>query len=308
MQKRSNSTRKNQLKDTKDNTLSYLINTEKLELKKDFTSLSSYQNKINKLDYRILLQKVSKLSQKDLFMSNYQPKLNFYQRLYLKCLIHQRRKDKPIAYLIKQKEFYSRNFYVNKHVLIPRPETEQIIDISKKFHQQSPIKSVLDIGTGSGCLGLTLAKELKNSQVTLLDISKKALKVARKNAKNLNLKPNIIHSNLLQKIPSKIHFDLIITNPPYIPVNTPELVDPATKKYEPSQALFSGEKGLDHYQELFSQIKQKQISFQLLIGEFGFGQKNDLQLLLSQILPNMNCEFYNDLNNIPRIFTLTKSE
>ena len=308
MQKRSNSTRKNLLKDTKDNTLSYLTNTEKLELRKDFTSLSSHQNKINKLDYRILLQKVSKLSQKDLFMCDYQPKLTIFQRLYLKWLIHQRKKGKPIAYLINQKEFYSRNFYVNKYVLIPRPETEQIIDISKKFHQQSPIKNILDIGTGSGCLGLTLAKELKNSQVTLLDISKQALKVTRKNAKNLNLKPKIIHSNLLQNILPNSHFDLIITNPPYIPVNTPELVDPATKKYEPNLALFSGEKGLDHYQELFSQIKQKQISFQLLIGEFGFGQKNDLQLLLSQILPNMNCEFYNDLNNIPRIFTLTKPE
>jgi release factor glutamine methyltransferase len=266
------------------------------------------KSKISHLDQKVLLQKVSQLNAKDLFLCDYKPKLNLFQKIHLSFLQKQREKGVPISYLTHQKEFYGRNFKVNKHTLIPRPETEQIIDICKKLKISNP--SILDLGTGTGCIGITLLQEIPSSKVTFVDISKKALKVTNHNLKKHKAKnrANIIQSDLFSQIPYKSIFDVIVTNPPYIPENDEKMVCPHTKKYEPKQALFSGEDGLDTYREIFKQIKGKHLQFQYLIGEFGFGQKDSLELLLQQNFNGCDYKFYNDLNHIPRIFLLTHNE
>lgn len=251
------------------------------------------------------MQKVSGLSAKDLFMWNYKPNLSLTQRLHLKYLIYKRGKGIPVAYLTKNKEFYGRDFYVDKNVLIPRPETEQIIDIAKSL-AYSP-NSILDIGTGSGCIATTLLKETNASKAILIDISSQALSIAKKNSKvhGTYHKSFFVKSDLLDKVPKRSTFDLIVTNPPYIPQNDPKLVSPETKKYEPHLALFSGEDGLDCFRKIFKQIKLKDIQYKYIIGEFGFGQRESIELLLQQNFEGCQYQIFDDLQGIPRIFLLT---
>lgn len=260
---------------------------------------------ISKLDQKILLQKVSGLNAKDLFMCDYKPSLSFFQKLHLKFLQLKRKRGVPIAYLTNTKEFYGRDFYVDKNVLIPRPETEQIIDITKSLNQ-SP-KTILDIGTGSGCIATTLLSEIPEAKATLLDISTRALNIAKRNTTthNTSSRSTFIKSDLLQNIDSNSVFELIVTNPPYIPKNDNNLVSPETKKYEPHLALFSGKDGLDCFREIFNQINLKKIKYHYIIGEFGFGQKQGIELLLQQNFEGYDYKIFDDLKGIPRIFLLT---
>lgn len=263
-------------------------------------------DKISPLDKKILLKFVTGLSDKDLFLLDNSPSLSLPQKLHYKYLTYQRSKGVPIAFLIREKEFYGRKFILNNYVLIPRPETEQIIDLLKKHNTKHPVNNLLDLCTGSGCLGITAKLELDQVEVDLLDISRSALKVAHKNLKlyDIDSSLKLIHSNIFQNISSQSHYDVILTNPPYIPQNQPELVDINTHLYEPHIALYSGKDGLDMYRQIFKQIKQKQISYKLIIGEFGFGQKKQLDIELRQNFNGCKIEFHNDLQGIPRIFTL----
>lgn len=164
-------------------------------------------------------------------------------------LILRRLRREPIAYLLGYKEFYGRNFIVNKHVLIPRPETESLIDLAKKH---LPGGHILDVGTGSGAIGLTLAKELPGCSLTLSDISTDALETAQKNAKALKVKPSgYIQSDLLDYwCESSDRFDAIVANLPYVDrawERSPET------KHEPSGALFAKDGGLDLIKRLIDQ-------------------------------------------------------
>lgn len=159
----------------------------------------------------------------------------------------------PIAYITGYKEFYGRNFIVTKNTLIPRPESENIIEILKKIvHSSNDLsqnyKEIVDVGTGSGCLGITAKLEFPNSTVTLVDISEKALAIAKKNAVALKADVNIIQNDLLEKIDSR--YDIIIANLPY--------VDPSWQRspetnYEPGLALFADKNGQDIIEKLILQ-------------------------------------------------------
>jgi release factor glutamine methyltransferase len=167
----------------------------------------------------------------------------------------QRKSRTPLAYIIGSKEFYGRDFFVNKDVLIPRPESEQIIEYLKKLAATHQINTVMDMGTGSGILAITAKKELPDVHVTAIDISKAALAVARKNARlhqaQLQFKLCDITEGI-PKMPATRPYALLV-NLPYVPeglVTSPEI----TK--EPALALFSGKDGMDHYQLLWNQIRQ----------------------------------------------------
>ncbi len=155
-----------------------------------------------------------------------------------------RQKHEPLAYILGEKEFYGRIFTVTPDTLIPRPETEALIDIIKA---QKPHK-VLDVGTGSGCIAVTLALELPKTEVNALDISQKALKIARQNAQNLGAKVNFFESNLLENAQK---YDLIVANLPYVDQKwdwlSPELA------YEPKTALFAEDGGLELIKKLIKQ-------------------------------------------------------
>lgn len=164
-------------------------------------------------------------------------------------LLSRRQKKLPIAYLFKRKEFFGRSFHVNKSTLIPRPETETLIEVVSSILQHDKnLKSVIDIGTGSGCIGITCKLENPKISITLSDISKQALKIAEKNAAKYKIKPVLIQSNLLKNIRS--NFDIIIANLPYVDSSwqvSPEL------KHEPKNALYAKDNGLEYIKKLLDQ-------------------------------------------------------
>lgn len=169
-----------------------------------------------------------------------------------------RRHKEPIPYILGYKEFYGRNFFVNKDVLIPRPETEELVKTVVDFAKNKKV-IIADIGTGSGCIAITLALELPQVTVIASDIDEKTLRVAEKNARlhNVTEKIAFIKSDLMEKIDSKV--DLIITNLPYIPNKNWENLPVTIKDYEPKIALNSGKSKLSFYHKLFVQAKERKI-------------------------------------------------
>lgn len=170
---------------------------------------------------------------------------------YGERLVLDRLKRKPIAYLLGHKEFYGRDFIVNRHVLIPRPETEALIELAKKHHLTGQI---LDVGTGSGAIGLTLWYELDDVTVTLSDVSEDALAVAEKNAKSLRAKAvSFVESDLLEHwADTETSFDAIVANLPYVDKSWDR--SPETG-HEPHQALFARDGGLELIKLLIDQAR-----------------------------------------------------
>ena len=167
--------------------------------------------------------------------------------------------DIPQEYKTGFAKFYGRSFFVNKNVLIPRVETEEIIDIIRQCHSELVSGSTIcDLGCGSGCIGITLALEL-NCNVTLIDISDKALEVAKINAKRLNANVKIVKHDLLDGE----DYDLVVANLPYIPHARINKLDPSVKDFEPHLALDGGKKGLDIIYRLLDNYPAKIIILEI---------------------------------------------
>ncbi|MBO4855479.1 peptide chain release factor N(5)-glutamine methyltransferase [Candidatus Saccharibacteria bacterium] len=164
--------------------------------------------------------------------------------------LERRQKHEPLAYITGVKDFYGRQFIVTPDVLIPRPETEVLIEIAKGF---KPTK-ILDVGTGSGCIAITLAKELPNAQITGVDISEKALKIAQNNAQKYHAKVNFRQSDLLNGLENTEKFDLIIANLPYVDRDWGWLG--LELQFEPKTALFAEDGGLELIKKLIQQAPE----------------------------------------------------
>ena len=253
---------------------------------------------ISRLDLEIILAKILNCS-RVLFYSN--PEFCLMKKTFaeLSSMAKKRKKGIPMAYLTNTKEFYGHNFYVDERVLIPRPETEMIVEASSLL---SP-SSILDIGTGSGALSVTLKKIFVSAVVTAVDISQEALEVAKINSTALNASIELVKSDLLEAIEAKSEFDLIVANLPYVAVNQKKLMAKETLSHEPHGALFAGSDGLDLYRKCFAQLKDKKIKFKTFIGEFGFGQKSLIETELDLYFKG-KYEIKNDLAGIPRIFII----
>jgi release factor glutamine methyltransferase len=211
--------------------------------------------------------------------------------------ILRRSKYEPIAYIIGSKEFYGRKFKVNNHVLIPRCETELLIDVAKKYGG----KKILDIATGSGIIAITLAIEM-DAMMTATDISYEAIEIAKINSLNYNIykKIHFIQSDWFNNLDSTKKFDLIISNPPYIAKNESHLMSQETLIYEPDLALFAEDNGLKSY----IIIAQKARNFLNLNGkillEIGFNQLNNICSIFES--QNYKLEkIFKDLSNINRV-------
>ncbi len=187
----------------------------------------------------------------------------------------------PIQYVIGNVNFYGNIFKVNKNVLIPRFETEELVSKTLEYINKYftlPIK-VIDLGCGSGCIGLTLKKKLDNIDVTLLDISNDALEVSKENAKNLGCDVNYLLSNMWDNVSGK--YDVIISNPPYIRTN--EEIEDLVYNNEPHLALYGGDDGLDLYRKIRSHLLDHVQDKFLLALEIGDEQKNDVVSIFSDI-------------------------
>ena len=197
----------------------------------------------SRLDSELLLSKVLEKKREEILINLEQEICQNNLSMY-KELITRRSQNEPIAYILREKEFWSKSFFVNPDTLIPRPETEIMVEKLVKIFKEKKI-SILDIGTGSGCILISLLSELKNSKGIGIDISKKALVIAKKNSKKHKIFDNIkfLHKSLNNKFYQK--FDLIVSNPPYIKSNEIKNLQEDIKKYEPKIALDGGNDGLD---------------------------------------------------------------
>lgn len=215
------------------------------------------------------------------------------EKLY-KSSLEALKENKPIQYVIGNVNFYGLKFIVNKNVLIPRFETEelveQVVEYTKDLNKDK-IK-ILDLGCGSGAIGLTLKSILKDSEVTLVDISKEALEVAKLNANNLNLDVTFIESDWFSNVKLE-KYDIIVSNPPYI--RTDEEIEEIVKKNEPSLALYGGVDGLDCYRKILANIKPYLNNKFLIAFEIGESQKEEIYDIVNKYLKDIEITCKKDL-------------
>ena len=269
-----------------------------------FRELKNSLIKIPKLDAEVLLSHVLNKSLKEMIIDNV-IKPNNSEINKFKALIKRRKLGEPIAYIVRNKEFWNYNFYVDQNVLIPRPDTEVILEQILKFLDKNQKKSVLDIGTGSGCIIISLAKECPNIYGAAIDISKKALNVAKFNAKIHQLKNRIkfYHSSVDNFFKGK--YDLIISNPPYINSFDLKYLEKDIIGYEP---LVSLKGGLDGSSVLNKVIKKSSSLIKVggkLVLEIGYNQKYIAMKLLKKEMFYIN-KIVRDYSNNDRCIVATK--
>ena len=231
------------------------------------------------LDSEILLSSLIKKNKQYIFL-NSKVVLNFGQVNQFKSLIDRRKKSEPIAYIINKKEFWKDEFYINKDVLIPRPDTELIIEEVLKLYSKEMQLNILDIGTGSGCILLSILKDRPNFYGTGIDISKKCINVSKYNANKLNLinRTKFIHSSIDNFKNGK--YDLIVSNPPYIELLNLKYLEKDVVNFEPKLALNGGFDGFSKIRRFIkktSSLIKKNGKFVL---EIGFNQKNKVKEIL----------------------------
>ena len=214
---------------------------------------------------------------------------------------------KPIQYVIGNVNFYGNIFKVNKNVLIPRFETEELVDNTLMYIDEFFDKDnldIIDLGTGSGCIGLTLKKNLPNSNVTLLDISKEALEVAKENANNLECDVELINNDMLEGIDKK--YNIIISNPPYI--KTDEEIEDLVKDNEPHLALYGGIDGLDYYKKILEKANSNLKDNYLIAFEIGDTLKNDLVKLIKEYFKDANIVTKKDIYERDRMIFISNMD
>lgn len=232
-----------------------------------------------KLDTEILLQKALGDVDRLYIQLNLDKKLSDEE---LKCfneMINDRLNGRPIAYIVKNREFMALDFYVEEGVLIPRPDTEPLVEEVIELSKGMKDVTIVDIGTGSGAISVSLAKYIKNSYVYSLDISDKALSIGKKNAVNNEADDKIefIKSDVFTGIKDRnLKLDIIVSNPPYIKKEDIKTLHTQVKDYEPYIALEGGEDGLDFYRTITEESLKYLKSNGILAFEVGHDQANDV--------------------------------
>ena len=233
------------------------------------------------LDSEILLSNSIKRDKKHIILN---PKeiLNSEQLGKFKSLIERRKKGEPIAYLINKKEFWKDEFFVNKDVLIPRPDSELIIEQVLKIYSKDVQLQVLDIGTGSGCILISILKERSNFYGTGIDISKKSINVSKFNAKQLNLTNRVkfFHSSVDNFNNGK--YDMIVSNPPYIEQLSLKYLEKDVVNFEPKLALSGGFDGFSKIRKVINKASILIKKNGKFILEIGFNQKNKVIKILKE--------------------------
>jgi release factor glutamine methyltransferase len=215
--------------------------------------------------------------------------------------LYERISGVPVQYIVGRQEFYGRYFTVNPDVLIPRPETEYIVEAVLDLHPTSG-STIIDVGTGSGCIGLTLALELPEAHVTITDISSRALLTARANAVQLGASAEIVCMDLLDAAGGP--FDIVVSNPPYVSREEASRLQIEVREHEPHVALFGDEDGLAAYRNLIPSAERVLKPGGYLIMEIGAGmERRVLELFGTQweIFPTRK-----DLQGIPRTVSARK--
>ncbi|PIY93659.1 MAG: peptide chain release factor N(5)-glutamine methyltransferase [Candidatus Magasanikbacteria bacterium CG_4_10_14_0_8_um_filter_32_14] len=308
--------------------------------------ISTSSQRINQLDSEIILAHVLRKTREFLF-ANPEFEITFWQKIKFDNLVKQRQKNIPVAYLIGHKEFFGLDFFVNKNVLVPRPDTEIIVEQVLKEIQNSKVSAkggsafggkiqnllLIDVGTGSGCIPISILDSLKKRndemsganfvtsvpdkfrpaqfvtpiQTIAIDISKKALCVAKKNVKKHNVEIEFLHGNLLKPIIKNLNLNqfksmLITANLPYL--TEKQFQDEPSIQHEPKLALVADNEGLALYEELLQQIKQLLSSIDCSLStmfEIDPTQTDKIKILIKKYLPEANIEIKKDLAGLDRL-------
>ena len=250
-------------------------------LNQGFNLLKNSSSATAMLDSEILLSKVLKKNREYLIL-NYKENLKKKSIELFYTLVERRKKNEPIAYIVKKKEFWKQTFYIDQGVLIPRPDTELLVQETLKLFDKNSNLRILDIGTGSGCILLSLLKERENFMGTGIDISKKAINVARFNAKlhQLSNRVKFFNSDVDKFLIGK--YDLVVSNPPYIKNNNIKYLDKDVFDYEPEVALNGGKTGFSKISKVVCRASSLLKKSGKLILEIGFDQKSKVIEILEK--------------------------
>ena len=233
-----------------------------------------------RLDAEVLLAHVLKVSRTSLY-GRLQDQVSAAHRATFQAWVRRRTSYEPVAYITGTQEFWSLEFHVNRHVLIPRPDTEIVIETALQLLQSSATirLKILDVGTGSGCIAIVLATQLPHARIIALDSETDALSLATQNANSLQTGRRIsfCRGNLLTAFsPRTTGFDLIISNPPYIDTKTLDSLQPEVRSWEPRPALDGGSDGLDFYRRLLYDAADLIRPNGWLVMEIGADQKDSV--------------------------------
>ncbi|MCD6109673.1 peptide chain release factor N(5)-glutamine methyltransferase [bacterium] len=266
------------------------------------------QDRMGDLDLEVLLSHVLSKGKEYLF-AHPEHVVNHDRIGKFTSLVKRYLNGEPVAYLTGEKEFYGLALNVDKRVLIPRPETEYLVDkvikTVKENRVDSRIAKILDIGTGSGNIAIAVAYNLPDIHMTASDVSLDALEVAKKNVNRYNLKNRVllVHSDLLENIQAD-DYGIIVANLPYIGTTKHNFVAKETKNHEPHEALFGGLDGLKLYEKFFEQMSDWHKTPNYIFGEIGFLQGEDLKKMIKQFYPGAFVKIEKDLTGLDRYFII----
>lgn len=263
-----------------------------------------------KISAEYLLSFILKCKRQELYLNPDRQLTNIEINTF-KTFIQRRSKREPLQYIIGEEEFRGLIFKVTRDVLIPRPETELLVEESVKIIStlQPPAPkqlTIIDLCTGSGCIAVSIAKEIDNCKVYATDISEKALAVARENAKRHSIEDRItfLQGSFFEPMKDKGlegKIDIILSNPPYVSKKDMGKLQPEIKEYEPSLALYGGEDGLDSYRTIIPEALNYLKKDGYLLLEIGYGQAEGVKELFAQYPAYGKIEIINDLSEIERV-------
>lgn len=245
-----------------------------------------------------IIKHITGFSNSEILM-NYTNRLTEFQSNNLTAIIKQRAIRYPLQYIFGEWAFYGREFFVGPGVLVPRADTETLVEVCLKYLKNSESPAVLDLCAGSGCIGITLALEKADAAVTLVEKFPEAARYAERNIKRHGTdNATLICGDVLNGAANDKEYELIVSNPPYVPKNEMETVSPEVH-YEPETALFGGEDGLDFYRAVITEYKKALKAGGMLAFEVGAGEAAAVEALLRNAgLKEINTE--NDLGGICR--------
>ena len=278
-------------------------------IKREVEKLKKIGNKTASLDCRLLLSQI--LKKTNTVYTHQEVYISQNQIIKFQNLVKKREEGQPVSRILNRRNFWKREFILNEETLDPRPDSEILIEtVLEHFSDNTPLLKILDLGSGSGCLGLSLLEEYENASITFVDESKKSLKIVERNSHQFRLKGRLKYINLdwhtddwdtkLLNSTDKTKFDIVVTNPPYIPSNEIKFLETEVRKYDPILALDGGYDGLDAYRSIIPKLKNLLKPDGKIFVEVGKGQEN----LVSKIgLQNglLSVGYKKDLSNINRV-------
>jgi release factor glutamine methyltransferase len=255
------------------------------------------------IEARMLLGHITKLLPVQIYTQTEQT-LSQEQERGLYELIERRLRREPTAYIVNRREFYGIDFYIDSRALIPRPETELLVDTALEFSKNTYPPSpplIADIGTGCGAIAISLALNLPHSKIYATDISHSALEVARLNCEHhkVTRQVTLLQGDLLEPVPEPV--DLIVANLPYVRSSELENLSPELNRFEPRTAIDGGENGLKCIRQLLEQTKGKINPQGCLLLEIGQNQEQEVTRLINSYLNKVSFTFIRDLNGINRV-------